>query len=233
MKIYFIGVNGIGVSGLAKISKFLGHDVYGSDQSRTPMSETLEAQGIKFYDSHDSSRIKDMDVIVYSTAVKLSNPELVAAIKLKKLIFKRGEYLAKLMHFQEGVAVAGAHGKTTTTSMCATIFLPSDATFYIGGVLPEVNDTVHPGTSSVFISEADESDNSFLYMRPKYSIITNIEPDHIDFHGSFDHIKDSFDQFMQQTTNQIVACGECENLKTMVSKYPEKARIYGFNSKYD
>jgi len=233
MKIYFIGVNGIGVSGLAKISKFLGHDVYGSDQLRTPMSETLEAQGITFYDSHCADRIKEMDVIVYSTAVKMTNPELIEAIKLKKLIFKRGEYLAKLMHFQEGIAVAGAHGKTTTTSMCAMLFLPSDATFYIGGVLPEVKDTVHPGTSSIFISEADESDNSFLFMHPKYSIITNIEPDHIDFHGSFDHIKESFEKFMEQTSKEIVACGECDTLLNMVKKHPKKARLYGFDTKFD
>lgn len=237
-KIYFIGINGIGMSGLAKIMKIKGFEVSGADLSRSYITEELENLGIKVYSEHDASNVKNCDTIVMSSAIKEDNPEYKYAKENNIPMIKRGELLGQLINAETGIAVAGTHGKTTTSSMLSVAMLSKDPTIVVGGVIPEIGSNAKPGLSEYFIAEADESDNSFLYMKPSYSIITNIEADHLENHGSLENIEKSFTKFMDQTTKEIIVCGDCENIKRLtngrenVVKYSicdETADIYAKN----
>lgn len=216
-KIFFIGINGIGMSGLAKIMKMKGYEVAGSDLSRNYVTEELESLGIKVYGEHKSENVKGFDKVIASSAIKKSNPEYDYALKNGIKIIKRGELLANLLDEETGIAVAGTHGKTTTSSMMSTVMLSKDPTIVVGGIIPEIGSNAKPGKSKLFIAEADESDNSFLYMHPKYSVILNIEADHLENHGSLENIEKSFTQFMNQTEKEILACIECENIQRLIA----------------
>lgn len=242
-KIYFIGINGIGMSGLAKIMKCKGYDVSGADICRNYVTEDLLKMGIAVYDEHNEENVKDSDFVVASTAIKETNPEYAYAMKNNIKFLKRGELLAKLLNNETGIGVAGTHGKTTTTSMLATTMLSLDPTIVVGGILPEIKSNAKPGIGEYFIAEADESDNSFLYMRPKYSIITNIDADHLDVHQNLDNIKKSFMQFIAHTKNEAIVCIDCANVRAVYEDLPdtknvrtyslinEKANIYAKNIK--
>ena len=177
-KIYFIGINGIGMSGLAKIMKCKGYEVLGADICRNYVTEDLLSMGITVYDEHNEENVKGVDFVVASTAIKETNPEYSYAINNGIKILKRGELLAKLLNNETGIAIAGTHGKTTTSSMMSAVMLKKDPTIVVGGILPEIQSNAKPGMSEYFIAEADESDNSFLYMKPKYCVVTNIDADH-------------------------------------------------------
>ncbi|MGL6063694.1 MAG: UDP-N-acetylmuramate--L-alanine ligase [Fusobacteriaceae bacterium] len=215
-KIYFIGINGIGMSGLAKIMKIKGYDVIGADLSRSYVTESLEEIGITVYSEHNSGNMLGVDTVIASSAIKESNPEYSYAIKNNIKIIKRGELLAELLNNETGIAVAGTHGKTTTSSMLGSAILSKDPTIVVGGILPEIGSNAKPGLSEYFVAEADESDNSFLFMKPSYSIITNIEADHLENHGSLENIKKSFSKFMDQTTKEIIACNDCSNIRELI-----------------
>ena len=191
-KIYFIGINGIGMSGLAKIMKCKGYDVKGADICTNYVTEELLSMGITVYNEHDEENVKGVDYVIASTAIKETNPELSYAKNNGITLLKRGELLAKLLNRETGIAIAGTHGKTTTSSMLSAVMLSKDPTIVVGGILPEIKSNAKPGKSEYFIAEADESDNSFLFMYPKYSVITNIDADHLDVHGNLDNIKKSF-----------------------------------------
>ncbi|MGL5760467.1 MAG: UDP-N-acetylmuramate--L-alanine ligase, partial [Cetobacterium sp.] len=208
-KIYFIGINGIGMSGLAKIMKLKGYDVCGADLSRNYVTEELESLGVKVFGEHNAENILGADLIVASSAIKQDNPEISKAKELGIKIIKRGELLALLMNKEKGIAVAGTHGKTTTSSMLGSLLLDIDPTIVVGGILPEIGSNARCGKTEVFIAEADESDNSFLHLTPEISIITNIEADHLENHGSLENIKKSFKQFMDQTKEEILVCDDC------------------------
>lgn len=243
-KIYFIGINGIGMSGLAKIMQNKGHQVFGSDLSRSYVTEELEGNGIIVYNNHSEENIKDknFDMIIASSAIKEDNPEYKYAKKNGIKIIKRGELLAMLFNEEDGIAVAGTHGKTTTSSMLGSVMLGKEPTIVVGGILPEIGSNAKYGKSSYFIAEADESDNSFLYMNPKYSIITNIEADHLENHGSLENIVNSFSKFIEQTEKEVLICSDCEILnrladtkdKNKIKKYSiqdSNANIYADNIK--
>ncbi|MGL5123053.1 MAG: UDP-N-acetylmuramate--L-alanine ligase [Fusobacteriaceae bacterium] len=215
-KIYFIGINGIGMSGLAKIMKIKGYDVIGADVSRSYVTESLEKIGITVYSEHNARNMEEVDTVIASSAIKESNPEYSYAIKNNIKIIKRGELLAELLNKEIGIAVAGTHGKTTTSSMLGAAILSKDPTLVIGGILPEIGSNAKPGLSKYFVAEADESDNSFLFMKPTYSIITNIEADHLENHGSLENIKKSFSKFMDQTTKEIIVCNDCPNIRELI-----------------
>lgn len=215
-KIYFIGINGIGMSGLAKIMKKKGYQVSGADLSRNYVTEELESLGITVYGEHRGENVEGMNFIVASSAIKGDNPEIIRAKELGIKIIKRGELLALLMNQDRGVAVAGTHGKTTTSSMMASVMLSLDPTIVVGGILPEIGSNAQAGNSELFVAEADESDNSFLFLTPKYSVITNIEADHLENHGSLENIKKSFVQFMDQTEELVLACIDSPDLKELV-----------------
>ena len=174
-KVFFIGINGIGMSALAKYMKTKGYDVYGSDIVEKNTTEVMRNMGIKIYSEHKAENVVGMDTVIYTTAIKADNKEYNYAKDNNIKIYKRGELLAKLMNEETGIAVAGTHGKTTTSSMIGISMLEKDATIVVGGIITEINSNARIGNSNYFIAEADESDNSFLYMKPKYSIITNIE----------------------------------------------------------
>lgn len=231
-KIYFIGINGIGMSGLAKIMKLKNYDVSGADISRNYVTEELEKLGIKVYSEHDGENIKDTDLIIASSAIKEDNPELMMAKKLNKKIIKRGELLALLMNREKGIAVAGTHGKTTTSSMLGSVLLEIDPTIVIGGILPEIGSNSHAGKNEIFIAEADESDNSFLHLNPTISVITNIEADHLENHGSLENIKRSFNQFMNQTKDEIIICKDCKETVEL-TKGRENIITYSIYEKAD
>lgn len=211
-KIYFIGISGIGMSGLAKIMKLKGYEVLGADLSRNYVTEELEGLGIKIYSEHNGKNIEGVDLIVASSAIKETNPELMMAKEKGIKILKRGELLALLMNKEKGIAVAGTHGKTTTSSMLGSLLLDIDPTIVVGGILPEIGSNARGGKSDIFIAEADESDNSFLHIFPEISIITNIEADHLENHGSLENIKKSFTQFMNQTKKEILICKDCKEV---------------------
>lgn len=235
-KVYFIGINGIGMSGLAKIMKVKGYDVKGADICKNYVTEQLLAMDITVYNNHDADKIKDVDFIVASSAIKENNPEYSYALKNNIKIMKRGELLAKLLNESEGIAIAGTHGKTTTTSMFSSLLLETDPTIVVGGILPEINSNSKVGLGKYFIAEADESDNSFLYMKPKYSVVTNIDIDHLDVHENLDNIKNSFIKFINNTEKEILLCADCQNIKSILDKVENRAKIKTYsikNSKAD
>ncbi len=241
-KIYFIGINGIGMSGLAKILKLKGKEVFGSDISRSYVTEELEALGVKVHDRQIAENIKEIDTVVISTAIKEMNPELQEAKRLGIKVMKRGELLAFLMNAEKGIAVAGTHGKTTTSSMLSSVLLDKDPTVIVGGIVPEISSNAKIGKGELFIVEADESDNSFLHLYPEISIVTNIESDHLEHHGNLDNIIKSFEKFLNQTKSERLLCVDCPTIRRLIrdkkniktySLIDEKADIYAKEIRID
>ena len=230
-KIYFIGINGIGMSGLAKIMKCKGYEVKGADICTNYVTEELLSMGITVYNEHNEENVKGADYVIASTAIKETNPELSYAKNNGITLLKRGELLAKLLNRETGIAVAGTHGKTTTSSMLSAVMLSKDPTIVVGGILPEIKSNARPGKSEYFIAEADESDNSFLFMNPKYAVITNIDADHLDVHGNLDNIKKSFIEFICHTQKEAIICMDCENLKEAVTRLPEEKSVTTYSIK--
>ena len=229
-KIYFIGINGIGMSGLAKIMKLKGYEVSGADLSRNYVTEELESLGIKVYGEHVAKNVEEVDLVVASSAIKQENPEIQRAKELGIKIIKRGELLSVLMNKEKGIAVAGTHGKTTTSSMLGSLLLDIDPTIVVGGILPEIGSNARCGKTEIFIAEADESDNSFLHLTPEISIITNIEADHLENHGSLENIKRSFRQFMDQTKEEILVCDDCQESLELI-KDRKNIKTYSIKKK--
>lgn len=235
--IYFSGINGIGMSGLAKIFAKDGYEVYGSDIDRKPITDELEAMGVKVYigQVEENMKGKDIDVFVYSTAIRKTNPEYKYAVENNITMIKRGQLLAEIMNRFDGIAVAGTHGKTTTSSMMSVALLEKEPFIVVGGIIPEIHSNSKIGNSEYFVAEADESDNSFLFIKPKYAVVTNVEPDHLEHHGTFENIKKSFEQFIDSTERLVLLCKdtvEKEHLKftnknvAWYSLESEDAQIY-------
>lgn len=235
--IYFSGINGIGMSGLAKIFAKDGYEVYGSDIDRKPITDELEAMGVKVYigQMEENMKGKDIDVFVYSTAIRKTNPEYKYAVENNITMIKRGQLLAEIMNRFDGIAVAGTHGKTTTSSMMSVALLEKEPFIVVGGIIPEIHSNSKIGNSEYFVAEADESDNSFLFIKPKYAVVTNVEPDHLEHHGTFENIKKSFEQFIDSTERLVLLCKdtvEKEHLKftnknvAWYSLESEDAQIY-------
>ena len=215
--IYFSGINGIGMSGLAKIMKEQGYSVYGSDLEIKPVTEEMEQMGIEVFIGQKEENLigKRIDLFVYSTAIKDTNPEYRYIVTNGIKSIKRGQLLAELMNDFEGIAVAGTHGKTTTSSMMSVKKLEKDPYIVVGGIIPEIQSSSRIGHSDIFIAEADESDNSFLFLKPKYSVVTNVEPDHLEHHGTFENIKKSFEEFIDKTEKLAVLCADSEEIRNL------------------
>ena len=228
--VFFVGINGIGMSGLAKIMKELNYNVAGSDPSSSYLTDEMRNQGIKIYSEHKRENIDNMDTLIVSTAISRENPEYKRAVEEGIPVLKRGELLAKLLNEKTGVAVAGTHGKTTTSSMMATVLLEKDPTIVVGGIVDSIKSNAKYGAGEYFVAEADESDNSFLYMRPKYSVITNIEADHLEKHGCLENIKKSFNIFMQQTEREVIVCKDNKNIQDLIG-YKDNVVTYSLLDK--
>lgn len=220
--IFFVGINGIGMSGLAQIMKTLDFNVSGSDPSNSYLSEKMKNQGINIFSKHESKNIDNIDTLVVSTAIGENNPEYKRARENNLTIIKRGELLATLLNKKTGIAVAGTHGKTTTSSMLSSVLLEKDPTIVVGGIIPEISSNARCGKSDLFVAEADESDNSFLFMKPKYSVITNIEADHLEKHGCLDNIINSFNTFASQTSEEVIICEDCPNCNEIIKNHSVK-----------
>lgn len=198
-RIHFIGIGGAGMSGIAEVLLNEGYQITGSDLGSNRVTEYLTSLGARIFIGHEASQVKGASVVVVSSAIKNHNPELVAAKDLKIPVVKRAEMLAELMRYRHGIAVAGTHGKTTTTSLIASIYAQAgrDPTYVIGGLLNSSGSNARLGQGKYLIAEADESDASFLHLQPMTSVVTNIEADHMGtYEGDFGRLRQTFVDFL-------------------------------------
>ncbi len=198
-RIHFVGIGGSGMSGIAEVLLNLEYEISGSDIAVTPTTERLQRKGVTFYTGHDASNIGQADVVVVSTAVSGENPEVKSAIEQNIPVIPRAEMLGELMRFRKGIAVAGTHGKTTTTSLVANILARGglDPTFVVGGLVNSVDSNARLGAGEYLVAEADESDASFLHLQPQIAIVTNIDADHLSaYQGDFTTLKQTFVDFL-------------------------------------
>lgn len=232
--IHFIGIGGIGMSGLAQIMNNMGFTIQGSDLDRNKNTDRLIKKGIKIYLGHHQRNLNKTTMIVISSAVKKNNKELVAA-KYKKLpVFKRGEMLANIVALKKNIVIAGSHGKTTTTSLVANILVVAglDPTVINGGVINSLKNNAQLGKGEWAVIESDESDGSFLKLPITYSIVTNLDKEHLDFYGSFEKLKKSFCTFIEKTPSfgKSLICIDNNNLKSLLAKCKTRNFLtYGFN----
>lgn len=232
-RIHMVGIGGAGMSGIAEVLLNLGYEVSGSDLVKSPVSERLVSLGATIFVGHDRDNVRDAQVLVRSSAVRDVNPELEEARSRSIPIIPRAEMLAELMRLKTGVAVAGTHGKTTTTSLLATIFKEADLdpTVIIGGRLNAYGTNAMLGQGRYLIAEADESDGSFLCLLPRVTIVTNIDADHLDFYKDLDQIRDSFVEFMNSVPfyGLNVVCGDDPGIRSVLSRVRRPVLTYGFD----
>ena len=236
--LHFVGIGGIGMSGIAEILHALGYDVQGSDIAQGGNVERLQKKGIQVFIGHDSSNIADASVLVISSAIKSDNPELCAAQEKKIPVVRRAEMLAELMRLKWAVAVGGTHGKTTTTTMVGAMLEEGgfDPTVINGGIVNKYGTNTRLGQSDWMVVEADESDGTFTQLPAAVSIVTNIDQEHMDHYGSFDDVRDAFLRFVQKVPfyGFSVLCTDNEEVQTLVSKLSGRPFVtYGFNPQAD
>ena len=236
-RIHFVGVGGIGMSGIAEVLNNLGYEVSGSDLRRSAITERLEGLGVRVFDRHDPGNVDDCHVVVRSSAVKNDNPEVIAARDLGIPVIPRAEMLAELMRMKHGVAVAGSHGKTTTTSLLAGIFDRSglDPTVVVGGKLNSVGTNAVLGRGEWMVAEADESDGSFLHLSPTISIVTNIDPEHLDHYGDLQTLYAAFLEFINKIPfyGAAILCLDHPAIQALLPQVTKRYVTYGFTSQAD
>ncbi len=234
--IYFIGIGGAGMSGIAEVMLNMAYQVSGSDLKLSKVTERLTKAGATVYQGHNAHQVEQVHVIVTSTAVSKDNPEVLRARELRIPIIPRAEMLAELMRFQFGIAIAGTHGKTTTTSLVASVLAEGglDPTFVIGGKLNSAGTNARLGGSKYLVAEADESDASFLHLQPMISVVTNIEADHMDtYGGDFEKLKSTFNEFIHQLPfyGLAVLCIDDPVVADLVEDISKPVKTYGLENK--
>ena len=232
--IHFIGIGGIGMSGLAQIMNNMGFLIQGSDLSQNKNTERLIKLGIKVQFGHSKKNLKKATMVVISSAIKNNNEELIASKNKKLPIFTRGEMLANIVSLKKNIVITGSHGKTTTTSLIANILVEAglDPTVINGGVINSLKNNAQLGKGEWGVIESDESDGSFLKLPITYSIVTNLDKEHLDFYGSFEKLKKSFCTFIEKTPSfgKSFICIDNKNLKSLVKKIKTRNFLtYGFN----
>ncbi len=231
-KIHMVGIGGSGMNGIAEVLINMGFDISGSDIAAGAAVKRLEKLGAQIFVGHGANNVSDADVVVKSTAIAATNPELIKARELNIPIIPRAEMLAELMRLQSGIAVAGTHGKTTTTSLLATIFTEAklDPTVIIGGKLNAYGANARLGTGEYIIAEADESDGSFLLLSPVISVVTNVDLDHMDFYASQNDIDNAFIEFMNSIPfyGMNVVCGDDPGVARLLPEIKRPFLSYGF-----
>jgi UDP-N-acetylmuramate--alanine ligase len=232
--IHFIGIGGSGMSGIAEVLVNLGFNVTGSDLASNSVTARLQAAGAAVYQGHQKENLTDADVVVVSSAVNEANPEVKEARARGIPVVPRALMLAELMRFRQGIAVAGTHGKTTTTSLIASILAEAgmDPTYVIGGKLESANANAKLGTGEYIVAEADESDASFLHLTPVMAVVTNIDADHMDtYEHSFDKLKTAFVDFVQQLPfwGMAVVCVDDANIREILPRLTKPVMTYGFS----
>lgn len=236
--LHFVGIGGAGMSGIAEVLLNLGYVVSGSDLAQSPVTERLQALGARIYCGHDKKHIRGADAVVISSAVKADNPEVVTARELGIPVVPRAVMLAELMRLRRGIAIAGAHGKTTTTSLTASLLAAGglDPTFVIGGKLNSAGANARLGTGEFLVAEADESDASFLNLTPVISAVTNIDEDHMDTYGhDFENLKTAFVRFLERLPFYGVAvlCMDDANVRSIRPRITKPVIGYGVSSEAD
>ncbi len=238
-RIHFIGIGGAGMGGIAEILKHQGHEVTGSDLTgQSPMIDRLKRLQIPVYTGHKAEHIEGAELIVVSTAIDSNNPELIAAKTANLPIFPRALMLAELMRKKFGIAIAGTHGKTTTTSLVTSLLTEAnwDPTFVIGGLLKSAGANAQLGKSDYFVAEADESDASFLYLDPKMAIVTNIDADHMStYGGDFNRLRQAFIEFLSKLPQDgaAVVCLDDAGVQSILPQLTVPVVTYGFSADAD
>jgi len=235
--VHFIGVGGIGMSGIAELLANLGYVVSGSDEKRSSVTDRLEAMGVHVSSGHDAAHVGDADVVVISSAVRPSNPEVREAVRRQIPVIPRAEMLAELMRLRFSIAVAGAHGKTTTTSMIALVLERAglDPTAVIGGRLSAFGGNARLGRGELMVAEADESDRSFLKLFPTIAVITNIDHEHLENYGGFDDLQQAFVDFANKVPfyGGVVACADDAHLSAVLGRMTRRVTTYGLDTDAD
>ena len=236
--IHFVGIGGIGMSGIAEVMHNLGYTVQGSDIAEGYVVEGLRKRGIKVMIGHAAENLGDAAVVVTSTAVKRSNPEVAAALEHRVPVVRRAEMLAELMRLKRTVAVAGTHGKTTTTSMVAALLDAGgiDPTVINGGIINSYGSNARLGASDWMVVEADESDGSFLRLDGTIAVVTNIDPEHLDHYGSFDAVKEAFVEFIENVPfyGCAVLCIDHPEVQAVIPRVRDRRVVtYGFSAQAD
>jgi len=232
--VHFVGIGGIGMSGIAELLKNLGYAVSGSDEKRSVVTDRLASLGITVSIGHQSANVGDSDVVVVSSAVRTSNPEVAEAMRRQVPVIPRAEMLAELMRLRFSIAVAGAHGKTTTTSMIALVLERAglDPTAVIGGRLSAFGSNARLGRGELMVAEADESDRSFLKLFPTIAVMTNIDYEHLENYGGFDDLKQAFVDFANKVPfyGSVVLCLDDPHLSSVMPKLARRVVTYGLEA---
>jgi UDP-N-acetylmuramate--alanine ligase len=236
--IHFVGIGGAGMGGIAEVLLNEGYQVAGSDRQANGMTARLQNLGATIFIGHQASNVEQANVVVVSSAIDPSNAEVKAAIEQRIPVIRRAEMLAELMRFRHGIAIAGTHGKTTTTSLIATIFAQADLdpTFVIGGLLNSAGTNARLGASRYLIAEADESDASFIHLQPMVSVVTNIEADHMDtYQGDFQKMEDTYIDFLHNLPfyGLAVMCIDDPVISKLLPRIGRKYLTYGISDNAD
>jgi UDP-N-acetylmuramate--alanine ligase len=236
-RVHFIGIGGIGMSGIAELLANLGYAVSGSDEKRSAVTERLATLGIRVAYGHDAANVGDADVVVVSAAVRPTNAEVREAARRQIPVIPRAEMLAELMRLRFSIAVAGSHGKTTTTSMIALVLERAglDPTAVIGGRLSAFGSNARLGRGELMVAEADESDRSFLKLFPTIAVMTNIDHEHLENYGGFDDLQQAFVDFANKVPfyGGVVACVDDPNLAAVVPRMTRRVTTYGLDAEAD
>lgn len=236
-KFHFVGVGGIGMCGLAELLHNIGAKVTGSDISENTNTERLKEMGIKVFKGHAASNVGNADVVVYSSAIQYGNPEISEARAHQIPLIPRAEALAEIMRLKRGIAVAGTHGKTTTTSMTSAIFLEANLspTIVVGGRFELIKSTAMLGSGEWLVAEADESDGSFHKLTPEIAIITNVDSDHLDHFKTFENLQKNFYDFALKVPfyGKVIVCGDDPIIRQIFENFPKRILFYGFDERND
>jgi UDP-N-acetylmuramate--alanine ligase len=232
--IHFVGIGGIGMSGIAEVLLNLGYRISGSDTKLSPITERLQKLGASIFEGHSASNIDGAQVVVTSTAVRADNPEVVEAVRRQIPVIPRAEMLAELMRLKYGIAIAGSHGKTTTTSMVATVFDRAgfDPTIVVGGRASTIGSNAKLGHGNFMIVEADESDKSFLKLSPTIAVVTNIDLEHLDFYSGIEEIRSCFVQFVNKVPfyGSVIICLDDPNIQMIIPQITRRVITYGMRA---
>ncbi len=237
-RVHFIGVGGVGMSGIAEVLCVLDYTVSGSDVAESAATRRLKALGANVHLGHDAENLGDADAVVVSSAISQQNPELLEARRRRIPVVPRAEMLAELMRFRRGIAVAGTHGKTTTTSLVASVLSEGglDPTFVIGGQLLSAGTNAGLGSGEWLVAEADESDGSFLRLNPLIAVVTNIDADHLEnYGGDFANVQAAFSEFLHRLPfyGLAVLCADDPECATLIEQTPRHVLAYGFAATAD
>jgi UDP-N-acetylmuramate--alanine ligase len=237
-RIHFIGIGGAGMSGIAEVLLNQGYEISGSDLKESAVTERLLSKGARIFIGHDATNVQGADVVVISSAVNQQNPEIVGARESRIPVVRRAEMLGELMRYRYGIAVAGTHGKTTTTSLLASVLAAAgqDPTFVIGGLVNSTGTNAQLGASRYLVAEADESDASFLHLQPMVAIVTNIDADHMEtYGGDFSKLKKTFIDFLHNLPfyGLAVVCGDDPVVREVIPSIARPTLTYGFGEQCD